>query len=349
MYYLRHRLREYTWPFIGDCILMTERTLRLNASKFRFAVAVCAVLSWCAGCRNSPASTIAVIPRTSGTPFWEPAHVGAELAARITGTKIYWNATTREDDVQGQIALVETVIDRRYQGLVLAPDHALALITPVRRALLKGTPTVIIGSPLPIPAGGRLSYILNDEEEAGQMAALRVGQLLAGKGSVAILGVNPDITGIMVRARSLEASLTQRYPGIRIVEERLGSFNVPHEQQIAEETLRGNPDLNAIVALTSASTRGICSALAHRPHMQSTKVIGFDEAEPAFILRELELDSVIIQNNREIGMSAVKTIVAKLQGQPVPPEVKLKPLLLTRSNFYSPEVRHALSVEWWQP
>jgi ABC-type sugar transport system substrate-binding protein len=83
--------------------------------------------------------------------------------------------------------------------------------------------------------------------------------------------------------------------------------------------------------------------------MQSTKVIGFDEAEPAFILRELELDSVIIQNNREIGMSAVKTIVAKLQGQPVPPEVKLKPLLLTRSNFYSPEVRHALSVEWWQP
>src|SRR5207248_1385861 len=81
---------------------------------------------------------IAVIPRTSGSPFWEPVHVGAEIAARSTNIKIYWNAPTREDDIQGQIALVDAVIDRKYQGLILAPDQALALITPVRRALSKG-------------------------------------------------------------------------------------------------------------------------------------------------------------------------------------------------------------------
>jgi ribose transport system substrate-binding protein len=271
------------------------------------------------------------------------------MAARSTGTKIYWNAPTREDDVQGQITLVESVIDRKYYGLVLAPDQALALITPVRRALSKGTPTVIIGSPLPIPPGGRLSYILNDEEEAGRMAALRVGQLLAGKGSVAILGVNPDIAGIMVRAHSLEAALAERYPGIRIVEKRLGSFNFPHDQQIAEETLRANPDLNAIVALTSASTRGTCSAIARNPQMQFTKVIGFDEPDPLLLRRESELDSMIVQNSREMGLGAVKTIAAQLRGQSVAPEVRLKPLLITRENLASPQVRQALYMEWWRP
>jgi ribose transport system substrate-binding protein len=309
---------------------------------------LCLIWMFSGSCRHASVPTIAVIPRTSGIPLWESAHVGAEMAARSTGTKIYWNAPTREDDVQGQITLVESVIDRRYQGLVLAPDQALALIAPVRRALSKGTPTVIIGSPLPIPSGGKLSYILNDEEEAGRMAAQRVGQLLAGKGSVAILGVNPDISGIMVRAHSLEAALADRYPGIRIVEKRLGSFNFPHDQQIAEETLRANPDLHVIVALTSASTRGTCSALAHNPQMQFTKVIGFDEPDPLLLLRETELDSMIVQNSREMGLDAVKAIAAQLRGQQVAPDVKLKPLLVTRQNLDTPEVRQAFYMQWWR-
>jgi ribose transport system substrate-binding protein len=319
-----------------------------KAFRRKSILGLCLIWMFSGGCRHASPPTIAFIPRTSGIPLWESAHVGAEMAARSTGTKIYWNAPTREDDVQGQITLVESVIDRRYQGLVLAPDQALALIAPVRRALSKGTPTVIIGSPLPIPAGGKLSYILNDEEEAGRMAAQRVGQLLAGKGSVAILGVNPDIAGIMVRAHSLEAVLADRYPGIRIVEKRLGSFNFPHDQQIAEETLRANPDLNVIVALTSASTRGTCSALAHNPPMQSTKVIGFDEPDPVLLLRETELDSMIVQNSREMGLGAVKTIAAQLRGQRVSPEAKLKPLLVTRQNLGTPEVRQAFSMQWWR-
>jgi ribose transport system substrate-binding protein len=326
-------------------MLKTAQTVRLRRMKI---VAVCGVLLLCGGCRRSSVPTIAVIPRTSGTLLWEPVHVGAEVGARSTGTKIYWNAPTREDDVQGQIALVESVIERKYQGLVLAPDQALALITPVRRALSKGIPTVIIGSPLPIPAGGKLTYILNDEEEAGEMAALRVAQLLRGQGSIAILGVNPDIVGIMVRVHSLEEALAQRYPNIRIVEKRFGSFNFPHDQLIDEETVRANPDLNAIVALTSASTRGACTALAHSAKMESTKVVGFDEPDP-LLFQESHLDSLIIPNSREMGISAVKTIAAQLVGQPVPAEVKLKPVLVTRDNLDSPELLEVRSMEWWRP
>jgi ribose transport system substrate-binding protein len=321
--------------------------LGLCASKRGLIAAFCVVLMLSSGCNKPSVPIIAVIPRTSGNPLWEPVHVGAEIAARGTGTKIYWNAPTREDDVQGQIALVDGVIDRKYQGLVLSPDQALALITPVRRALSKGTPTVIIGSALPIPAGGKLSYILNDEEEAGHLAALRVGQLLNGEGSVAILGVNPDIVGIMIRTRSVELTLAKQYPRIKIVEKHLGSFNFPHDQQIAEETLQTNPDLNVIVTLTSASTRGACSALARSSRARSTKIIGFDEPDPA-LFREGSLDSLISQNGRELGMAAVKSIAEQLAGRPTATEVKLKPLFLTRGNLDSPEIRRMLSMEWWR-
>jgi ribose transport system substrate-binding protein len=313
----------------------------------RAAFGVAIFLCVTGGCRSGSSPTIAFIPRTSGTLLWEPAHIGAELAARATQTKIYWNAPTREDDVQGQIELLERVIDRGYAGIVLAPDQALALISPVRRALSKGIPIVIIGSPLPISPGGKLSYILNDDEEAGRMAASRVAELLHGKGSVAILGIDPDITGVMIRGRSLERTLEQNYPEIRIVAKHMGSFNVPHEQQIAEETLRENPGLNAIVTLTSASGRGTCSALGRIHQIHPVKLVAFDDPDITGPLHNERLDSLIVQNSRAMGLKAVETIAAQLQGKPVSAEIKLRPTLVTRENVNSPEVReiHSWSTE----
>jgi ribose transport system substrate-binding protein len=321
------------------------QALRSTVFQFRLIAGLFAVLALCGGCRNRTTPTIAFIPRTSGTPLWEPAHLGAEISAHTTNAKIYWNAPTREDDVQAQIALVDSVIDRKYEGLVLAPDQALALIAPVRRALSKGIPTVIIASPLPLPAGAGLTYILSDEEEAGRMAALRVGELLRGTGTIAILGINPDITGILTRARSLETSLAQAYPGIKIVEKRMGSFNIPHDQQVAEETLRTSPDLNAIVALTSSATRGTCSALRGEAK-HAIKVVGFDEPDPALLVRGGNLDSMILPKTREMGMQAVQSIVSQLQGHPAPSEVKLKPVLATPDDFESAGIRGMFSMDW---
>jgi ribose transport system substrate-binding protein len=294
-------------------------------------------------CGDRGPQTIAVIPRTSGTFLWEPLHVGAEIAAQEAGLNVYWNAPTREDDVQGQIALLEKVVARGYKGLVLAPDHTLALIAPVRLALSKGVSTVIVGSPLPIPAGGKLSYILNDDVEAGRMAAEQVAQLMKSRGSIAVLGIDPDIAGIMIRARSLEKAL-QAYPQIRIVDKQMGSFNTPYDQQIAEETLRQHPDLTAIIALTSTSTRGSSIAISHSKH--KVHLVGFDDLDDLRPLREGTVDAIISQNSREMGFEAVNTLAIQLQGKAVQPEIKIRPVLLTKDNVDSPETRQLLSNTW---
>jgi ribose transport system substrate-binding protein len=302
--------------------------------------ALCATI----GCSSSKLGKVAVIPRTSGTMLWEPEHGGAESAGRKTNLWIYWNAPTREDDTAAQIALVEHVTDGNYQGLVLAPDQALALMTPVRRAVARGLYTVIVGSPLSIPAGGRLSYILNDDEEGGRMAARRTALLLHGKGSVAVIGINPNISGIMIRERSFETFLAQNYPEIHIVEKRMGSFNVPHEQQVAEEMLRTNGNLEVIVALMWPSVRGAISTIESEPGKLSTKVIGFDPDALAFEANSL--DSVILQNTHEMGYKAVSLIAARLRGQSVPSVVRLEPILVTRENVNSEQVGTLTSMDW---
>lgn len=294
-------------------------------------------------CRKSNGASIAVIPRTSGTIVWEPENVGAQEAAALLGERIYWNASTREDDVDGQIALVDRVASGHYRGLVLAPDHSLALITPVRRALASGLPIVIVSSPLPIPASENLSYLLNDEEEGGRLAAERVAALLHGRGEVALTGIDPGIAGITMRARSFEATLTRSYPEMRIVVRRMGTLNFAREQEVAEEVLRESPGLSMIVALTSTSTRGAVSAIEGQPHAE-VKVVGFDA--DALPFEDASLDSAVVQNTRAMGKRAIQLIHAKTEGQPLPARILFKPLLITRDNISSAPVREMLYVRW---
>jgi ribose transport system substrate-binding protein len=321
--------------------------LRSASRRARFtALATCIILGGICGCSRRTAERIAVIPQTEGTMIWEAAHVGAEEAAQRQSAFIYWNAPTREDDVEAQIAVVDRAVNDRFDGLVLAPDQALALMTPVRHAVASGIPTVVIGSPLAMPPGGDLFYILNDNAQAGRLAAQRVGELLHGTGTVAVLGIDPDLSGIMIRTRAFENALSGDYPGIRILDKRKGSFNIPHEQQVAQDTITSHPDLDVIVAMMAASVEGTLSALHSVTGGEKVKVIGFDvENWPPFE-RNNSLVCLIQEDTRIMGEQAVELILARREGHSVPVQTTVEPRVITRENMNSPEVRRMLSQDW---
>lgn len=326
---------------------MPDKSTSQRKATRKYSGAACLLLglglSLSAGCRfRDP--VIAVVPRTTGTALWEPEHEGAARAAAEAGLQIYWNAPTREDDVQRQIALVERIIDQEYAGLILSPDQSLALMTPVRRAIAHGIPTVILGSPLPMKPGGKLIYVLSDDALAGQMAADRVGKLLHGKGTVAVLGIDPDISGVLDRERSFEKALAAGYPGIRIAAKRMGSFNVPYEQQIAEEVLAAHPDLGVILAVTTDATRGAYSALTEMHLAGKVKLIGCDQ-DLLTPLTTGEMDSIIAEDTYEMGYRAADLLARVRQGKPVPALTRVSPKLITKDNLSSPEMRRILGLD----
>jgi ribose transport system substrate-binding protein len=275
--------------------------------------------------------------------LWEPEHAGAAEASAKYNMRVYWNAPTREDDVQGQLALVQRIIDKRYAGLILAPDQSLALMTLVRRALAKDIPTVIVGTALPLKPGGKLAYILSDDEQAGRLAAQRIGLALHGKGSVAILGIDQDISGVLERVRSFESTLAQEYPQIKISEKRTGSFNVPFEQQTAEDVLNSTPKLDAILAVTTDSTRGAYSALVETGRVGKVRLVGCDQ-DLLMPLVTGEMDSVIIQDTYQMGYRAIELIAAERRGEAIPALTRIDPKVVTRDNLSSPDVRRMLGL-----
>lgn len=297
------------------------------------------------GCKRS-VPTVAVIPRTCGTALWEPEHAGAAAVARSVGLSLYWNAPMRDDDIRTQISLIERSVDRGMAGIIVAPIQTLPLRTPIRRVIARGVPVVVIDTELGIPTGPKLSYVLNDEESGGRIAAQRIGTILHGQGNIAIVGIQPELKSNTIRERSFEFALSREFPGIHVVVRRLGLASVPQEQHSAEELLSGAVSVDAIVALSLAATRGTYYALAEFSKAGVIKLVGFDQ-DLIPPIRDGGIDSVIVQNTYELGRAAMENMNRQMHGSTSPAELKIQPVLMTRENLDSAEIRQIENMSWW--
>jgi ribose transport system substrate-binding protein len=328
---------------VGCRVVIRSKTYFAILGRLCLPACLCLLI----GCRSESSRTIAIIPGTTATEFWEAAHAGAAAAARETGFHIYWNGPTSEDDIEKQIFLVNRAIDSDAGGLVVAPANYLALVGSVRQALSKHIPTVVIRSSLPMPAGRGLSYIVNDDQETGRLAALRVGTLLSGQGSVAILGLDPSGPGSVVRARAIEVEFEKSFPLVSVVEKKAGSSNTAEAQQIAQEILAEHPRLDAIITLDVTATEGTWAALSALGRTKKVKLIGCgQEVDLMASIRHGDIDSVVVENTYEMGFRAVESIAARKRGETVPDTIELDPVLVTTENIDTAEVQKMLSVNW---
>ena len=71
--------------------------------------------------------TVAVIPKGTIHEFWKTVHAGAEKAGREIDVEILWKGPLKEDDRDAQISVVENIITRQVDGIILAPLDDAAL------------------------------------------------------------------------------------------------------------------------------------------------------------------------------------------------------------------------------
>lgn len=288
------------------------------------------------GCHRQ-STTVEVIPRTTTTLLWESLHAGAADAARGSDLQIRWEAPADEGDTERQLSTLAASITRRDRGIIFAPDETLASRSLVLRAVKNKIPVVVVDDEFGPPAGPLLSYVSNDERIGAQLAAKRLTSVLHGRGSIAIVGINPRLEGELSREELFESALSELAPQIRVQVRRFGDSVITHQQQIAQELLRGHDHLDAIVALSSTATRGAYYArIAMEPHPQVV-IIGFDQ-DLLLPVRTGEVDAVIAQDTKTIGRVAMEDIRARVRGETEANTKLVPPLLLTRETLNSPQL-----------
>jgi ribose transport system substrate-binding protein len=317
--------------------------------------ASCALMSLLiAGCARGHPHTIAVIPQTTAQEIWEAEHAGVAKALLGTPWKERWNGPSSETEVDRQIALVQEAIRRRDGGLILAPDHPLALTTAVRRAAEEGMPVVVVDATLNLPPSLAVDYLLNDEQQTGELAADRIGAILRGRGTVAVLGETPALMGTVARAEAFRRRMAAHYPGIAVLDPLPGRFRTNLAEQDTEELLSRHPELNAIFTLTVGATRGVYRGLKLKQRIQQVHLLACDQdLDLVYYLRLGEIDSLVAENTYAMGYHATRLITEhraggteRAAGVREGRVLRFAPRLVTRENVDTPEIQQMLNMDW---
>jgi ribose transport system substrate-binding protein len=295
-----------------------------------------------AGCNRDRKRIIGVIPKGNTHLFWQSVQAGAVAAGRENGVEINWNGPAVETDYTGQLKIVETMINRRVDSIVLAPIDRKAMVAVVERAAKEQIPVVIFDSG--IDTESYVSEVATDNYLAGQMAAERMGKILNGKGKVVIVAVQPGAGSTMAREQGFEDVIKKNCPGIQIVDKRYGMSDYAKSLAVAENMLTAYPDLDGLFASNESSTIGAIQALKARG--TKLKMVGFDWSP--VLEQELKtgvLDSLVVQDPFQMGFQAVKAAVDKLNDKPVEKKNPLAPLLVDKENLLDPKVQAQLNPD----
>jgi ribose transport system substrate-binding protein len=299
-------------------------------------------LAFASGCNRNRKKVIAVIPKGTAQQFWQTVHAGAVKASRESGVDILWNGTATETDYNGQLQLIETMINRRVDAIAVAPIDRKVVVSAVERAAREKIPLIIYDSA--IDTDRFTAQVATDNFYAGEMAAERMGAILNGKGRIAVLKVQPGAASSMAREEGFEKKIKAGFPGIEIVAEQYGWADYAKSLSAAENILTAHPNLDAIFGPNETSTVGAARALKQRK--STVKLVGFDFSPT--LLEDLQsglIDSLVVQDPFRMGYEAVRLAVAASNGQTLNKMNNLAPKLVTRDNLNTPEVQQRISPD----
>jgi ribose transport system substrate-binding protein len=272
-----------------------------------------ALLALAPACRHSDKPVVGVVPKGANHIFWQSVHAGAIKAALEFGLEVEWNAPPTEIDTSRQIDIVESMVNRRLAGIALAPIDKKALVSVVERAAERGIPLAIFDSG--IDTQRRLTYVATNNEEAGRIAARRLGEILGGKGDVAIIGFKPGSASTMEREAGFQDEMAKRHPGVRIVALMFGQADRAKAMAVTENVLTAHPALHGLYADNESSTAGAVQALKSRNNRR-TRLVAMDASDQ--LIRDMQdgwIDSLVIQDPFRMGYESVRAIALKLRGE----------------------------------
>jgi len=313
----------------------------VNMRSFRTVAVILAVLllslAGMLSCNRSTQKRIGVVPKAVAHVFWQSVHAGAAAAGREGGVQIEWKGPPSETDFSRQIEIVQSMINSRVDGIVLAPTEATALVSVVERAASLGIPVTIFDSG--INTDQYVSYVSTNNYDAGVKAAGKMAELLGGKGEIALVKMVPGSTSTMEREAGFVDTIKKKHPDVRIAAEQYCMSDRAKALAVTENMLTAHPDLDALFASAEPATVGASQALRSRELGDKVQLVGFDFSDTIETsLQEGFVDALVVQDPFNIGYTAVKTIIDKLDGKTPPKRIDTPATVVTRDNLTDPEI-----------
>jgi ribose transport system substrate-binding protein len=291
---------------------------------------------------------IAVVPKGTTHEFWKAAHAGAVKASRELDVDVIWKGPLKEDDLKGQIDVVNTFIAQGVSGIVLAPLNDVALRAPVKASAAAGIPVVVFDSDLQGEA--HTSFVATDNQLAGRLAAEQMAKATGGTGNIVVLRYQEASASTMNREKGFLDGL-KAAPGLKVISDNQyggatteSSMAKGESLMLSQKAADGN--VQGVFTPNESTTFGMLQALKKTGVVRRVKFVGFDSSEKLVgALRAGEIDGLVVQNPFNMGYTAVKTMVEHLRGAKVEKRIDTGARLLTKENVDDPDVKEIIQPD----
>jgi ribose transport system substrate-binding protein len=293
------------------------------------------------GCNRQHARRIAVIPKGTEDIFFQSVHAGAIAAGREFHEEILWDGPPQETEYGRQLAIMDSMLNRHVDGIVLAAANRNSLNGSLDRASRENVPVVIFDSG--VDSANYVSFVATNNYEGGRMGGRDLARLLKGKGTVAMIDHAPGSASTMDRERGFKDVMAKEFAGVSIVAEQYSMSDRAKGMAAAENILTAHPDLNGIFASSEPSSVGAAQALKSRGLAGKVRLVAFDSSEGLVDdLKAGVIDALVAQDPFKMGYEAVHAVSEKLDGVAPPKVLDLSAILITKENLGRPDVQKLL-------
>ncbi len=293
--------------------------------------------------------TVALVYGVKNDGFYITMEKGARAMADKLGMEFLADGP-EQFDATLQTPIVDAMIARGIDALLIAATDKQAMIEPMRRAHDAGIQVISVdtfigdGDYVNGPVTFPLSYIGSNNVQGGRIACNALIESIGGQGKIYIQNVKPGISTTDQREQGCVEAI-EAAEGVELVGV---DYNDDSAAKAAEQTaavLQREPDLSAIFGTNLFSAQGAAQAVDNAGLAGVVKVANFDAPESAIQdLRNEVVDLVIAQKPADIGAIAVDYAYKALTGREaaLAPRVPTGYVIITRDNVDTPEAQGAI-------
>jgi ribose transport system substrate-binding protein len=265
---------------------MRRRTANVGKTEWLIWLAMAAWL--CGGCGRSetnrpptPAKpVVALIMKSLANEFFETMARGAEKHQRDHAAQyeLIRNGIKNETDLGEQVSLVEQMIARKVDAIVIAPADSKALVPVCKRALKAGIVVVNIDNKFDSAVLAEANVPIPFVGPDNRLGARGVGEALAKHlkpgDPVAIIEGVP--TAFNAQQRRLGFEDAMKAAGMNIVSVQSGYWEMDKANNVASAIISEHADLKALLCSNDSMALGAVAAVKAANKAGQIKVVGFD-------------------------------------------------------------------------
>ena len=257
----------------------------------------------------------AVILKVLSSQFWQSMRDGIEAKADELGIKVDIYAANTEDDVEGQVTLLENAISKGYKAIGVAPISNVNLNNAIADATEKGIKIVNIDEKVDMEAlaelgGACCAYVATDNVKVGQMGAEYLIEQIGGEGEVAIVEGKAGAVSGENRRDGAKAAFEEA--GLTIVESQPADWDRTKAYDLATNYITAHPDLKAIYCCNDTMAMGVQEAV--EASGKDIKVCGTDGNDDAIqSVADGKLCATVAQDPAAVGAKGLELMVEAVE------------------------------------